>query len=149
VWDRGKACVTLDLDAALEGLDALSTAQLGVQACTPAADLLRLIASADVLVEDFAPSSPRQRLVEWRQLKRLNPRLVSCSITAYGKRGPWKDEPPIEDLVLARTGDTRPSVGLPPPLLGEQTAQVLREIGYSEDEIRSLHADGVVKTETV
>ena len=28
----------------------------------------------------------------------------ACSITAYGKRGPWKDEPPIEDLVLARTG---------------------------------------------
>ena len=104
VWDRGKACVTLDLDAALDGLNAPSTAQVGIQACTPAADLLRLIASADVLVEDFAPSSPRQRLVEWPQLKRLNPRLVSCSITAYGKRGPWKDEPPIEDLVLARTG---------------------------------------------
>jgi crotonobetainyl-CoA:carnitine CoA-transferase CaiB-like acyl-CoA transferase len=50
---------------------------------------------------------------------------------------------------LVQLGDTRPSVGLPTPLLGEQTAQVLREIGYSEDKIRSLHADGVVKTETV
>ena len=40
----------------------------------------------------------------WSRLQRLNPRLVACSITAYGKRGPWKDEPPIEDLVLARTG---------------------------------------------
>ena len=100
VWDRGKACVTLDLDAALEGLDASGAAQAG----TPAADFLRLIAGADILVEDFAPSSPLQRLVEWPRLKRLNPRLVSCSITAYGKRGPWKDEPPIEDLVLARTG---------------------------------------------
>ena len=45
-----------------------------------------------------------QRLVEWTRLKPVNPRLVACSITAYGKRGPWKDEPPIEDLVLARTG---------------------------------------------
>jgi len=40
------------------------------------------------------------------------------------------------------------SAGLPTPLLGEHTAQVLREIGCSEAEIRSLHADGVVKTET-
>ena len=64
----------------------------------------RLVAGADVLVEDFAPSSPLQRLVDWPRLQRLNPRLVACSITAYGKRGPWKDEPPIEDLVLARTG---------------------------------------------
>jgi crotonobetainyl-CoA:carnitine CoA-transferase CaiB-like acyl-CoA transferase len=50
---------------------------------------------------------------------------------------------------LVQFSDTRPSVGLPTPLLGEQTVQVLREIGYSEEEIRSLHADGVVKTETV
>jgi crotonobetainyl-CoA:carnitine CoA-transferase CaiB-like acyl-CoA transferase len=104
VWDRGKVCVTLDLDAALQGLDASGTAQAGMPAGTPAAEFQRLVAGADVLVEDFAPSSPLQRLVDWPWLKRLNPRLVACSITAYGKRGPWKDEPPIEDLVLARTG---------------------------------------------
>jgi crotonobetainyl-CoA:carnitine CoA-transferase CaiB-like acyl-CoA transferase len=98
VWDRGKACVNLDLDAALEAVDAASITG------TPAADLLRLVAGADVLVEDFAPASPLQRLVEWERLKRHNPRLVGCSITAYGKRGPWRDEPPIDDLVLARTG---------------------------------------------
>src|SRR6185436_5888042 len=100
VWDRGKECATLDLDAALAGLEASPVPQPG----TPAAELVRLVAGADVLVEDFAPSSPLQRLVEWRRLQYLNPRLVACSITAYGERGPWKDEPPIEDLVLARTG---------------------------------------------
>jgi crotonobetainyl-CoA:carnitine CoA-transferase CaiB-like acyl-CoA transferase len=98
VWDRGKACVSLDLDAALACLDASDTAG------TPAADFLRLVAGADVLVEDFAPNAPQQRLVAWKRLQRHNPRLVSCSITAYGKRGPWRDEPPIDDLVLARTG---------------------------------------------
>src|SRR5207253_6625982 len=60
VWDRGKACVTLDLGAALEGLDAGRS----TQADTPAAEFRRLVAGADVLVEDFAPSSPLQRLVE-------------------------------------------------------------------------------------
>ena len=49
---------------------------------------------------------------------------------------------------LVQFADTRSSDGLPTPLLGEHTASVLREIGYSESEIPSLHADGVVKTET-
>ena len=100
VWDRGKACATLDLDAALADIETSRAPGAG----TPAAEFARLVAGADVLVEDFAPGSPLQRLVEWPRLQSLNPRLVACSITAYGKRGPWKDEPPIEDLVLARTG---------------------------------------------
>ncbi|MGE0699408.1 MAG: CoA transferase, partial [Hyphomicrobiaceae bacterium] len=83
VWDRGKSAARLDLETA-EG----------------AAALHRMLATADVLVEDFAPSSPHQELVRWPALKALNPRLVTCSITAYGKRGPWKDEPPVEDLVM-------------------------------------------------
>jgi CoA:oxalate CoA-transferase len=33
-----------------------------------------------------------------------------------------------------------------PPLLGEQTAEILREIGYADDEIDRLEADGVLKT---
>ena len=100
VWDRGKECATLDIEAAVVGL---AGAANGVVAAA-LNDFDRLVAGADILVEDFAPSSSMQRLVDWSRLKRLNPRLVTCSITAYGKRGPYKDEPPIEDLVLARIG---------------------------------------------
>jgi crotonobetainyl-CoA:carnitine CoA-transferase CaiB-like acyl-CoA transferase len=49
---------------------------------------------------------------------------------------------------LVQFGDTRASAGLATPLLGEHTAQVLREIGCSESEIRDLYADAAVKTET-
>jgi len=91
VWDRGKELLRLDLDAAAASRD-------------DATLFRRLIEGADVLVDDFAPSSPCQSLVDPAWLKRLNPRLVSCSITAFGKRGPLKDEPPIDDLVLARMG---------------------------------------------
>jgi crotonobetainyl-CoA:carnitine CoA-transferase CaiB-like acyl-CoA transferase len=100
VWDRGKENATLDLDGALEELAGAGCPARG----TPAAQYVRLLRGIDVLVEDFAPSSARQRLVAWPNLQQLNPRLVACSITAYGKRGPWKDEPAIDDLVLARTG---------------------------------------------
>ncbi len=87
IWDRGKEAVELD-PATADGAAALD----------------RVIRGVDVLIEDFAPSSPLQDLVTVGRLKALNPRLVSCSITAYGLRGPLKDEPPIDDLILARSG---------------------------------------------
>ncbi len=96
VWDRGKSCIRLDF------------AQLGPQGHdtpgSPAEAFIKLVCSADVLVEDFAPSSERQRMVDADWLSGLNPRLIHCSITAYGKHGPWKDEPPIDVLVMARMG---------------------------------------------
>jgi crotonobetainyl-CoA:carnitine CoA-transferase CaiB-like acyl-CoA transferase len=36
----------------------------------------------------------------------------------------------------------------PTPLLGEQTAETMAEVGYSADEIQALHDAGIVKTET-
>jgi crotonobetainyl-CoA:carnitine CoA-transferase CaiB-like acyl-CoA transferase len=96
VWDRGKECVKLDLNEAAAGRNSDTS---------EAAKLYRrLIAGADILVDDFAPSVAGQSLVEPIWLKNLNPRLISCSITGFGKRGPLKNEPPIDDLVLARMG---------------------------------------------
>ncbi|HSR79305.1 MAG TPA: CoA transferase, partial [Hyphomicrobiaceae bacterium] len=100
VWDRGKECTRLDLDGAVAEFAGAGCPAHG----TPAAEYIGLLRGADVLVEDFAPSSARQRLVAWPSLEQLNPRLVACSITAYGKRGPWQDDPAIDELVLARTG---------------------------------------------
>lgn len=100
IWDRGKERVALDFDWDLDGED----------------DTFRdLVAGADVLVEDFSPSSPDQKLVDGDRLAAINPRLVSCSLTAYGKRGGLKDEPPIEDLVLARMGVLGGMPGFRPP----------------------------------
>ncbi|MFM9942460.1 MAG: CoA transferase [Hyphomicrobiaceae bacterium] len=92
IWDRGKACVRLDLAAAR---DAGSGA---------AAEWRRLVAGADIIIDDFGPSDARQALLERVDIAKLNPRAVQASITAYGMRGPLKDEPAIDELVLARTG---------------------------------------------
>ncbi len=42
---------------------------------------------------------------------------------------------------LSKTG---PALRLPPPLLGQHTAEVLGELGYSEQQIEALRARGVV-----
>ena len=96
VWDRGKQSVALDLPELLR-----SRSGSGPGA---AERFQELVGSADVLVESFAPSSEYGPLIDADALTTANPRLVHCSITAYGKRGPLKDEPPIDDLVMARMG---------------------------------------------
>jgi len=105
VWDRGKESVLVDLAQVQppQG-DASTVVTEQTTSESPTEVYARLIRSADVLVEDFPPSSDRQALVQFDWLAALNPRLVQCSITAYGKHGPYRDEPPIDALVMARAG---------------------------------------------
>ena len=85
VWDRGKESVSLDIASDSE-------------------TFRKLVLKADVLVEDFAPTSRYQEIVDYAELRRINPRLVHCSITAYGRQGPMRNEPGDEHLVMARMG---------------------------------------------
>jgi crotonobetainyl-CoA:carnitine CoA-transferase CaiB-like acyl-CoA transferase len=106
VWDRGKECLQLEL-ARIEPTRHRSRppANAGQAPSEDPADVYaRLVRGADVLVEDFSPASSRQHLVQDHWLFTLNPRLIHGSITAYGKHGPLKDEPPVDDLVMARAG---------------------------------------------
>ncbi len=105
VWDRGKESIFLDLSSALG--DA-RTDKGGVGETSANRRELsyfhKLVANSDVLLESFHPSSDLQALVDYSDLSSRNPRLVHCSITAYGQEGPLKDQPADDDLVMARVG---------------------------------------------
>src|SRR5262249_43886362 len=106
VWDRGKECIRLDLSRIVPPVQHSPESMTHTPTASeePLRSYERLLRSADVLVEDFAPSSRHQAIVPFDWLSTLNPRLIHCSITAYGKSGPLKDEPPIDDLIMARLG---------------------------------------------
>ena len=66
--------------------------------------LLRLVESADVLVHNFRPSVPPRLGIEYERLRRINPRLIYCALTGYGKSGPLKDKAGYDQVLQAIAG---------------------------------------------
>lgn len=78
---------------------------LGVDLRNPRGrDLLeRLALASDVVVENFRPGVMEKHGLGYEQLRERNPRLVYCSVTAFGARGPLAQKPGM-DLILQATG---------------------------------------------
>src|SRR5436305_11761043 len=53
----------------------------------------RLVADADVLVENFRPGVMRRLKLDYASLQKINPRLIYCSISGYGQTGPSAELP--------------------------------------------------------
>jgi crotonobetainyl-CoA:carnitine CoA-transferase CaiB-like acyl-CoA transferase len=66
--------------------------------------LLRLVAGADVLVDNLRPASLDRLGLGEEVLVATNPALVRCSVSAYGRTGPWADLPGFDPVVQALSG---------------------------------------------
>ncbi len=88
--------------------------------------LIRLVRSADVLLEGFRPGVMDRRRVGWEQLRAVNPRLVYCSITGYGSHGPLHARAGHDVNYLARSGalSVMPRAGGVPVIPGVQVADL-------------------------
>ena len=64
----------------------------------------RLIASTDVLVENFRPGVMRRLKLDYDSLKALNPKLIYCSISGYGQTGPSAELPAYAPVIHAASG---------------------------------------------
>jgi len=64
----------------------------------------RLAARADVLVQSLRAGAVEDLGLGWDDARRINPRLVYCSITAFGTEGPLKDRPGYDPLMQAYSG---------------------------------------------
>src|SRR6201988_3992270 len=88
VWlNRGKKSVVIDL-ATEEGRSSLE----------------KLIASADVLVQNLKPGSMDKLGFSRERLLRDYPKLISCTITGYGDEGPYAHRKAYDLLIQAESG---------------------------------------------
>src|ERR1700726_799806 len=64
----------------------------------------RLIATADILVENFRPGVMRRLQLDYASLGKLNPKLVYCSISGYGQTQPSAELPAYAPVIHAASG---------------------------------------------
>ncbi|HEX2545800.1 MAG TPA: CoA transferase [Ramlibacter sp.] len=64
----------------------------------------RLAARVDVVLESFRPGVMERLGIGWEALRAINPKLVFCSVSAYGQTGPWKDKPGVDGILQAVSG---------------------------------------------
>jgi crotonobetainyl-CoA:carnitine CoA-transferase CaiB-like acyl-CoA transferase len=69
------------------------------------ADILRrLVATADILVENYRPGVMDRLGLGYEKLAALNPRLIYCAISGFGLTGPLSDKPSFDIVTQALTG---------------------------------------------
>jgi crotonobetainyl-CoA:carnitine CoA-transferase CaiB-like acyl-CoA transferase len=64
----------------------------------------RLVAEADVLVQNFRPGVAARLGLDYEELAALNPRLIYVSASGYGETGPYRDRPGQDLLLQAMSG---------------------------------------------
>jgi crotonobetainyl-CoA:carnitine CoA-transferase CaiB-like acyl-CoA transferase len=87
LFNRNKRAMTLDLKAP-EGVEVVKT----------------LVKGADVVIENFRTGTMESFGLGYEVLSELNPKLIYCSVSAFGRTGPRKDAPGYEALMQAFSG---------------------------------------------
>jgi crotonobetainyl-CoA:carnitine CoA-transferase CaiB-like acyl-CoA transferase len=88
VWlNRGKESLALD-----------------IKAPDDAALLHRILAKADVFIQNLAPGAAARAGFGAETLRAKHPRLITCDISGYGEEGPYRDMKAYDLLVQAESG---------------------------------------------
>jgi crotonobetainyl-CoA:carnitine CoA-transferase CaiB-like acyl-CoA transferase len=64
----------------------------------------RLVKQAGIVLEGFRPGVAKRLNIDFDSLRRINPRLVYCSISGYGQTGPWRERPGHDVNYVAAAG---------------------------------------------
>jgi CoA:oxalate CoA-transferase len=77
---------------------------LNLRCASGRAALRRLVATADVVVDNFRPGVMADLGLDWAQLSRLRPGIIQTSVSGFGERGPYADRPSFDFIAQAMSG---------------------------------------------
>ncbi|UTR12916.1 CoA transferase [Evansella sp. LMS18] len=66
--------------------------------------LKKLIAKSDVVLENFKNGTMNKWGLDYEELKKINPQIVHCSITGFGRNGPYNGFPGYDFIIQAMSG---------------------------------------------
>ncbi len=64
----------------------------------------RLVAEADVVIENFKVGGLKKFGLDWESLRQVNPRLIYCSITGFGQTGPYAARAGYDFIIQGMAG---------------------------------------------
>jgi len=63
-----------------------------------------LVKISDVVLDNFRPGVLERLKMDYETLKKINPRIICCSISGFGSSGPYRDRPAYDVIIQALTG---------------------------------------------
>ena len=66
--------------------------------------LYDLVKKSDVVYDNFRPGVLERLKIDYNTLKKVNSKIICCSITGYGSKGPYRSRPAYDLVVQARSG---------------------------------------------
>jgi|SRR5690625_1874999 len=101
-----------------------------------------LVATADIVVENFRPGVTERLGVDYERLQQINPRLIYVSVSGFGQSGPYSRRPAYDIVLQAMTGlmEATGSPDGPPTLVGEAISDVVSGLFASWGALVALYA---------
>ena len=96
--------------------------------------LLRLVETADVLMENFRPGAMARLGLDYEAVRARNPRVVMCSVSGFGQTGPYAQRPALDVIVqgmggmLSITGEPGGGPVRPGASIGDITAALFATV---------------------
>jgi len=80
-----------------------------------------LVKVSDVVYDNFRPGVVQKLKIDYPTLKRINPRIIVCSISGFGQTGPYRDRPAFDIAIqglsgamsITGNGDEPARIGIP------------------------------------
>ncbi len=92
-WNRNKRGIALDM-----------TASAGREI------VYELVRQSDVVIENFRGGVTKKLGIDYASLREINPRIIYCSSTAFGSKGPYRDRPGYDPVLQSLGGLVRDNV---------------------------------------